>query len=139
MTIKLCLDHKTTPVWTDVYKNEVLFLFVVPDCLLSKVTAKLLLLRQRSNYDSDNPPPNTQRNKNLPNSNRCQQHLQFNLSWETMLCHMTEHQKKLNATFYSTVLDVTANREIYCFIIFLMLNSSPMSFYQWGSNGPKEE
>jgi len=36
-----------------------------------------------------------------------------------MLCHVMKHQKKMNATFYSIVLDVTTNREIYCFIIFL--------------------
>lgn len=115
MTIKLCLDHKTTPVRTDSYKNEELFLFVVPNCLLQKDTEKLLLLQETITIQITL----LQRNKNLPNSNRCQQHLQFNLSWQNMLCRMRKHQKKCNATFYSTLHHINTNRGIHCFIICL--------------------
>lgn len=71
-----------------------------------------MLLQQESNSDSDNPPATTQRNENLPNNNRCEQHLQFNHSWENTLCHVMKHQKKMYATFHWVVFDAITNREI---------------------------
>lgn len=140
VTIKLCLDHKTTPLRVDIYKNEVLFLFVVSDCLLSKDTAKLLLLQQTSNYDSDHPPPNTQRNRNLPKSNRCQQHLQFNLSWENTLCHMMKHQKKIQCyLLFNSSWCKHKEGDLLFYHIFWSASKRLIASCQWGSSSPKEE